>query len=107
MYNKWDIILVSLPFRARPKESKTRPCVIIDVDNVLKEYIIVGITSVPHWRKTDYNVKYCRQANLSDGSIIMTDHIVRVRADKNFTYVGRLDKYDRRNVICLLLPAHK
>ena len=101
MHSKWDIVLASLPYREDPNKSKTRPCVIIDVDKTSNEYIIVGVSSVSQ-RETDYQIKYCKQANLSNGSIIMIDHIVRVSSTGKFAYIGHLDKTDRVNVMKLM-----
>ena len=101
MHSKWDIVLASLPFREDPNKSKTRPCVIIDVDKTSNEYIIIGVSSASR-RETDYQIKYYKQANLSNGSVIMIDHIVRVGSNGKFTYIGHLDKTDRVNVMRLM-----
>ena len=102
MLNKWDIILVDFPFREDPSQTKQRPCVIIDVDNESVEFVIVGITSTPARRETDYAIKYCRQAHIKEGSVVMTDHIVKVSASVNFRHIGHLDKTDRLNVMRLM-----
>jgi len=102
MFNKWDIVYARMPYREDPSQSKTRPCVIVDVDYSSNEYLLIGITSSTHNRESDWAVKYCRQANISQGSVIMTDHIVRVKASANLTFAGRLDKYDKVNVMRLL-----
>ena len=102
MSTKWDIVLVSFPFREDSTRSKTRPCVIIDIDSKSSEYVLAGISKSPRGTSTEYPVKYCKQANLDEGSVIMTDHIVRVLPAKDFTQVGRLDKTDRVSLIRLM-----
>jgi len=102
MHSKWDIILVSFPFREDLQKTKTRPCVIIDIDKLTGEYVIIGISSVPHWSDSEYHIKYHKQANLSEGSVVMTDHIVRVNADDRFITIGKLDKTDRINIMALM-----
>ena len=99
---KWDIWLANVRFEDNPEESKLRPVLVIDKQNMF----ILSFKMTSHTPRQnfygEYSIKYYKEAGLVKPTVIRLSKKLLLLENEFIHQIGRLHPYDINEVYKIL-----
>lgn len=99
---KWDIWLANVRFEDNPEESKLRPVLVIDKQNMF----ILSFKMTSHTPRQnfygEYSIKYYKEAGLIKPTVIRLSKKLLLLENEFIHQIGRLHPYDINEVYKIL-----